>query len=38
VEIVAYDHNQMSNAWYAFQSVVFLWQYIKKYKPSFIPN
>jgi hypothetical protein len=38
VEIVAYDHNQMSNAWYAFQSVVFLWQYIKKYKPSFVSN
>jgi hypothetical protein len=38
VEIVAYDHNQMSNAWYAFQSVVFLWQYLKKYKPSFVSN
>jgi len=38
VEIVAYDHNQMSNAWGAFQAVVSLWQYLKKYKPNFVSN
>ena len=38
VEIVAYDHNQMQNAWWAFSNVCSLWQYLKKYKPPFISS
>jgi hypothetical protein len=33
VDIVHYDHNELRSAWYAFQSIVVLWQYLKGYTP-----